>query len=149
MLYLCLALWEVVKQCCWNLWGDSLIYIPCPFWKIFSQNALKYFSFHIFTLLYDSIWWKNTFPSLPMFFDWPSLHFVIAMSPHEIWDFPKFLRKKAKTCIKKLYMDSTSLTDYKIISYLKISQFLNAPSQFLWSIPFFRMLRFHVGTLLY
>jgi hypothetical protein len=129
--------------------GDSLIYIPCPFWEISPQNALKHVSFCIFTLLYHSKWWKNKFPSLPMFFDQDSLHFAIAMSPHEIWDLPKFLRKKAKTCIKKLYMDSTSLTDSKIISYLKISQVLNTPSQFLWSIPFFRMIRFHVGTLLY
>ena len=48
-------------------------------------------------------------------------------------------------CMKKLLIDCLSLTDYEKSSNLMIWPLFNNPSQFVWSIPFFRIHRFHVG----
>ena len=85
-LYLYLQIWS---------WGESRIYIPCPFFEDLKKN-------HVFALLFDSLSWKITFPSLSSFWLWSSLIFAIPMSTRVIWFFARFLGRKAKTYMKLL-----------------------------------------------
>ena len=118
------------------------------FGRFFSKmlfNLLVLIFLDYFLVVYDR---KIHFQAKNFLLLWPSLRLAISMSPHENWHFPIFLWRRVKTCMKKLSIDNISLTDYKKSSDLMIWPFLGTPCQFLWSIPFFRILRFHVGTLL-